>query len=50
MVYPIVAVEAEEGRDDPAMCARAWWQCSEADTVRHHIVSRYPGQNNVSTR
>jgi hypothetical protein len=44
------AVEAEEGQDDPAMCARAWWRRSGADMARHHATDERPGQKKMSTR
>ena len=45
----MVAVEAEEGQDDLAMCARARWRRSEANKARHLIVDMRPGQKKTST-
>ena len=44
MVRAVVAVEAEEDRDDLATCARARWRRSEVDTACHHAVDERLGQ------
>ena len=49
VVRAMVVVEAEEGQNDLAACARAWWRHSEADTVHHHAVDECHGQNKTST-